>query len=567
MLSINIKGDWIPLTQIQNHFIECDEEGTQALQFDIPLNDQYYMLMPETSVKSDENLWLVKQINQMTSYATITCELDMDDWRSSYYYKSAEDVNLQTKTLSDALNYIKPAGWTILNAVVRTIKRTLDLEKCTAYDLLVRSKAVYDIQYDINTLQKIITIVDPYKAIDNGVYITPELNLIKSNYKGDSKQTVTRLYCYGADDMIFESINDGKPYVEDTSYKGKPVCASWTDGRYTNIESLLEDGKKKLKELATPVGAYTLDVVDLASINPKYKDLEFKLRHVVHCIIDPEREIDVIHRIVKTKVYPDEPHRNKVTLSNQPRSLEKEWNALKENVSSVKQDGYRYETEIRQTNKEIVQVAKTTKDDVEVVRTELKQTSEELSMVAKRTDENTKGINSVEQKITAEQLLTTVSSGINEGNKIETMQMIIDLFGLTIKNGGLRIFDKAGNPALFFDEKSKELTVYGMMKSVRTGKEYFNLCEIGTATGTGWDTTIQLPNDFKGKDFNVVSTIKKVPLESDHVLISFQCYVASKDIHAGTFTVHCEAFYWPIGGKSYEFKHSYALDFNYFAVV
>lgn len=504
MLSIRSKGDWIPLNQIQNYFIECDEEGNQSLQFDVPLNDQYYMLMPETSVKSDENLWLVKQINQMTSYATVTCESDMDDWCSSYYYKSVEDVHLQTKTLSDALNYIKPAGWTILNAGVRGIKRTLDLEKCTAYDLLVRSKAIYDIQYDIDALQKTVTIVDPYEAIDNGVYITPELNLIKSNYKGDSKQTVTRLYCYGADDMTFESINDGKPYVEDMSYKGKPVCASWTDGRYTNIESLLEDGKKKLKELATPVGAYTLDVVDLAAINPKYKDLEFKLRNVMHCIIDPEREIDVIHRIVKIKVYPEEPHRNKITLSNQPRSLEKEWNALKENVNTVQRDGYRYETEIRQTNKEITEVAK-------------------------KTDENTKGIQSVEEKLTPEQLMILVSDSINDGKKLNTMKFIADINGIEIKNGGIKVRDGNDNLVLYVDEKTKKMVFNGHIQAVSGNIAGWSIDENGLYSSFEIDMPAYTQTDLD----KVKNHINKMRIltgsELDYYDITRDGYVTSLD--------------------------------------
>lgn len=504
MLSVNVKGDWIPLTQVQNYFIECDEEGTQSLQFDIPLNDQYYMLLPETPVKSDDNLWLVKQINQMTSYATVTCELDIDEWRSSYYYRSAEDVHLQTKTLSDALNYIKPAGWTIKNAGVRGIKRTLDLEKCTAYDLLVRSKAIYDIQYDIDALQKTITIVDPYEAIDNGVYITPELNLIKSNYKGDSKQTVTRLYCYGADDMTFESINDGKPYVEDMSYKGKPVCASWTDGRYTNIESLLEDGKKKLKELATPVGAYTLDVVDLAAINPKYKDLEFKLRNVVHCIIDPEREIDVIHRIVKIKVYPEEPHRNKITLSNQPRSLEKEWNALKENVNTVQRDGYRYETEIKQTN-------------------------EEITEVAKKTDENTKGIQSVEEKLTPEQLMILVSDSINDGKKLNTMKFIADINGIEIKNGGIKVRDGNDNLVLYVDEKTKKMVFNGHIQAVSGNIAGWSIDENGLYSSFEIDMPAYTQTDLDKVKNHINKTRILTGSELDYYDITRDGYVTSLD--------------------------------------
>ena len=436
MIKVRLNDRLEPVTYYQNYFVEMDEEGNQTMQFEIPLNDMYYCLHLETEIEDDYGRWLIKKINQLSKTAVIICDPDMDDWRASYHLKPAEDEHLQTKTIGNALNYIKPKGWTIANAGVCKIKRTLDLEKCTAYDLLIRAKTVYDVQYDIDTLHKTITIVDPYAKIDLGVYVTPELNQKSVNYKGDSSSIVTRLYCYGADDMTFADINNGKSYVENTAYKGRVICGSWSDARYTNAPSLLEDAKKKLAEMSVPTGAYTIDVVDLQAIDDKYHNLEMCLRSTVHCIINPEMNIDVIHRIVKKRIYPDNPSANKITLSNQPRTLEKMWNALKENVQTVQKDGMRFETEVKQTNKEITELAK-------------------------KTDENTKGIQSVEQKITPEQLLISVSDSIKSGNKLDVTQVIIDLLGLTIKNGGIRVYDGDDNLVLYVDDETKKLIFKG----------------------------------------------------------------------------------------------------------
>lgn len=440
MIKIQLSDDLIPFSDYRNYFIEYDEDGNRLMQFEIPLNDMYYRLHPETRIEDDYGRWLVKRINQLSKTAVITCDPDMGDWRSLYHLKPSDDEHLQTKTIADALNYLKPNGWTIIDADICKIKRTLDMDKCTAYDLLMRAKTVYDVQYDIDTLGKVITVVDPYESIDLGVYTTPELNQKSVNYKGDSSAFVTRLYCYGADDMTFADINDGKPYVENTDYNGKVVCGSWTDGRYTNMESLLEDGRKKLAELAMPTGAYTIDVVDLQGIDEKYKNLELKLRSKVHCIINPDMNIDIVHRIVKKRVYPDDPAANKITLSNQPRTLEKMWDALKENVQTVQKDGMRFETEVKQNNKEIVELAK-------------------------KTDENTKGIQSVTQKLTPEQLLIEVSDSIKSGNKLDVTQVIIDLLGLTIKNGGIKIYNEKNELIFYVDEKTKELVMNGVIEA------------------------------------------------------------------------------------------------------
>lgn len=58
-------------------------------------------------------------------------------------------------------------------------------------------------------------------------------------------------------------------------------------------------------------------------------------------------------------------------------------------------------------------------------------------------------VNSVEQKITATAITTTITEGINAGtNSFTTMQFVLDKNGATIKNGALRILNKAGAEVL-----------------------------------------------------------------------------------------------------------------------
>ncbi len=503
MLKIQLKDDWLPFSDYQNYFVEMDEEGNQSMQFEIPLNDMYYRLCPETVVEDEYGRWLIKKINQLNKTAAITCEPDMDEWHGRYYLKPSEDERLQTKTIYDALNYIKPTGWTI-KGEVSSVKRTLDLEKCSAYDLLMRAKTIYDVQYDIDTLHKVITVIDPYKNEDLGVYITPELNQKSVYYKGDSSSIVTRLYCYGADDMTFADINNGKPYVENTAYSGKVICGSWTDARYTNMESLLEDGMKKLAEMSMPTGSYTIDVVDLQAIDERYKNLEMRLRSTVHCLINPEMNIDVTHRIVKKRIYPDNPSSNKITLSNQPRTLEKMWGALKENVETVQKDGYRYETSISQTNKKITEVAK-------------------------KTDENTKNIQSVEKEITPEQLLVKVSDSIKDGNKLDVTQVIIDLLGLTIKNGGIKVYDGDDKLVLYVDEKTKKLVMSGDI--VATGGTVGGwTIDNGELVKTfTYNTPTYTDNDLQRIKQIIMENIEPSDQELDRYDLDFNGYITPAD--------------------------------------
>lgn len=73
-------------------------------------------------------------------------------------------------------------------------------------------------------------------------------------------------------------------------------------------------------------------------------------------------------------------------------------------------------------------------------------------------------VNSVEQKITATAITTTITEAINAGtNSFTTMQFILDKNGATIKNGALRILNKAGVEVLKGDVDGN-LIINGLFK-------------------------------------------------------------------------------------------------------
>lgn len=79
--------------------------------------------------------------------------------------------------------------------------------------------------------------------------------------------------------------------------------------------------------------------------------------------------------------------------------------------------------------------------------------------------------NSVEQKITATAITTTITEAINAGiNSLTTMQFVLDRNGATIKNGALRILNNAGTEVLKGDVDGN-LTMSGVYinRSASTG--------------------------------------------------------------------------------------------------
>ena len=115
--------------------------------------------------------------------------------------------------------------------------------------------------------------------------------------------------------MIAKGKDDLKVTVENYQYSNKVKTCIWKDERYTDVNSLREDAISKLNELSKPYRAYKADVIDLAKLNDKYKDiLDYSLGDTI-TLISKDNGIKEKQRIVKITEYPDEPERNTVEIA------------------------------------------------------------------------------------------------------------------------------------------------------------------------------------------------------------------------------------------------------------
>lgn len=319
-------GKWIPVNNAYNYYVDYLYGGDETLCFTLSVRDEAYPFLREEVLLKENvnhpNLYVIKKINRIDDEVIFTAELYMDEWRSNRPYKDTKnDSAFQTKTLAQLLDHIKPTGWTIQNANITVIKRTPELEGVNAYDVLTELRDIFKVVYEIDTLNKKITVLDPEQVVDKGLYLHNELNLKEVVEKGDSSNFINRLYVYGKDDLTFASINGNKEYVEDLGYKENIVSGYWKDERYTVKENLLEDAKKKLKELAYPIKSYIANIIDLAKNNPDYAFLTIRLYDLVHLFVT--NEIEVIEKVVKYREYKleNESYMNVITLSTAPQQL------------------------------------------------------------------------------------------------------------------------------------------------------------------------------------------------------------------------------------------------------
>lgn len=314
-----------PLSAYEDFYITHKIDGCDKMTFCVDTrHEQYQQLFEECRVLTEGNDWLIKKIDD----DKIDCELNFDFLKTTVYSAYRSETRSLTEVLEDHL----PQGWTVEGANVSSIRRTIEFDLCTDYDVIYECMNTYSVYFIWKIREKRLIVVDPTQMQPTGEYLTSELNLKKLSFKGETTEFATRLYAYGKDGMTMEEaiVNGsryGLPYVENKEYADKVVCAYWNDDRYTVPESLYADALAKISTLSYPVRSYECTVVDLAKQNEEYSFLDFSM-HKKITLIDIERHIKVEHQIVEYTEYPDETDRNKVTLSCVPETIQSKMSGM-----------------------------------------------------------------------------------------------------------------------------------------------------------------------------------------------------------------------------------------------
>ena len=287
--------------------------------FNISIWDPLYpQLVEEASIRDRDQQWyLIKQINGGSSTAKIVAQLDLDAWKATMYVGYSNN----SATLDQTILGVIPAGWSLIDSTGLTMQRTIEGDY-TPLEILEQCRDTYGVYFKFDNVAQTVTVIIPDAAAPLGAFATRQLNLKEINYKGKSNDLVTRLYAYGKDGLSFASINNGLPYVENTGYKNKIVCAIWKDDRYTIAENLLADAKAMLAASAVPSRSYDCDVVDLRATNPEMYGFQNFDVFSVATLIDDAKNFAINYQVVERWDYPYYPEKNKVIFSESPAKIQ-----------------------------------------------------------------------------------------------------------------------------------------------------------------------------------------------------------------------------------------------------
>ncbi|MGM8297273.1 phage tail spike protein [Clostridium perfringens] len=286
--------------------------GDKKLSFSLHKEDKFYNLIEEECyIETKEAEFVIKARDVGVDYTRFDCVLNLEELEANIFdrFESVE------QTITASLNLaIVGTGWTVKDNTLKK-KRTVRCTNKNALEIVQEIKKTYRVDIVFNTLEKKIEIYE-HLGEDKGTYFIDSLNLTALQVQSDSYKFATRIIAEGKDGLTFSSINNGKNYVENYQYSNKIKTIYWKDERYTVKESLLEDAKAKLKEISKPFTSYNASILNLAELNPKYKNiLDYRLGDTI-TLISRNNKVKDKQRIVKTIEYPQDHSRDTVELAN-----------------------------------------------------------------------------------------------------------------------------------------------------------------------------------------------------------------------------------------------------------
>lgn len=372
--------------------------GDRELSFKYPSDgEKVDQLKEEYYIRTKDDEYVIRKKKTGVQFNEYTAQLNVEELEGAVFPYGFES---KEQTIRACLEFaFEGTGWKVGVCQI-TKKRTINKdEETNAWDILQDCLSTYRVECKIRSLEKTIDIYEQIGA-DRGRYFIEGLNLKKLTVTSDTYDFYTRLIPLGKDGIGIEWL--GKPYLENYQYSSKIKTYVWSDERYTNTTSLIEDGIAKLEEMSKPYVAYKADVIDLARQSKKYSSVfDFDIGDTVW-MISKSTKTKEKQRIVKLTEYPESPQSNTVELSNATKTFaevqqeatdQAKSEAIKIANSSAKkvlEDGYYTKTEVEThitASKEEIELGVSKTYETKTTVTEKIKSANELAQSAADTAE------------------------------------------------------------------------------------------------------------------------------------------------------------------------------------
>lgn len=341
----------------------------QVLSFEIPKWHLKYFEL-EGYIETKEQFFVIKEIAERSDCYELTCFQDVEVFQTFHKQKT-----YATKTVDFMLNDLLPSGWQLINKADNR-KRTVTGNDIDGYELIQKIAKTFEVEIVFDNKKKTLTVGNELMQ-DLGTYFTKELNLQEIYLTSESHELITRIIPIGHDNLGIESVNNGKNYIENTTNSKKIKTLYWEDNRYTNVQSLFEDAKKKLDQLSKFKRTYETKVIDLSQ-TLQYKFLKVDIGDMV-TLINNDTKTKEKFRITKLKKYLKNILQNEITLGNKIDDLTSDDEKLKQ-IFNENWEKTKVFFDVTDKNiKGIVDKQKSTDNNLEHLKSKIEQTEEKIT--------------------------------------------------------------------------------------------------------------------------------------------------------------------------------------------
>lgn len=293
------------------------KNGDKSLSFQYPrTGKQAQHLQCENYIRTQDDEFVLKEIGGGKTFRKYTAQLNLEELEG----KSFASFETVEKTIAQCLTTaFDGTGWSVGRCEV-TKKRTIRKDSvCTAIDIIEQCISTYKCEIEYHTLTKKIDIY-VQRGSDKGAYFMEKLNLKKTpSFTASTTSFYTQIRPIGKDGLRISV--DGKDYIEDHTYSPKNIMLTWKDERYTIPESLIEDARLKLAELAVPTVTYEADILDLAANSEVYKEiLQYGIGDVI-TLVSITEGIKTKMRITVINRYPESEKENTCQMSTAKKTF------------------------------------------------------------------------------------------------------------------------------------------------------------------------------------------------------------------------------------------------------
>lgn len=291
---------------------EILKEGTKTLSFRVAAtNSLADKIEEEGYIQTADYEFVIKEyMKDSNDYYSVFCNPNVEELIGTPLQSFVCVTNTVAGVVNLALSHV--STWSCIDRTVsQTQKRTLRKEIGTVKEIIDYCKSVFNIEIEYDTMNKKVILYDK-RGEDKGVFFTNEHDMSQFQIQSTSYDFITRIYPFGANDasgkpINISSVNDGQLYIDNNRYSNKVVAAIWIDERYKIPQNLKDDAAEKLAELAAPAHSYTASIVNLGKDVAIGDTVTF---------IDSLKKTREKQRVVNITRYPNEPEKDKVTLSN-----------------------------------------------------------------------------------------------------------------------------------------------------------------------------------------------------------------------------------------------------------